>query len=155
MRATLYKNKSDERYLVKDLASIGTYNNLVFKDEEDLVTPTFKVTDSNFSETCNYIYVQELGRYYYIRSRRFSRQCLFLECQVDVLMSFRNEIHEMTGIISRNERLYNLYLNDDKMEMLNYPYYQTLNMKCVEGTPFSMQTNQILLGLVGAVGGGS
>lgn len=66
-------------------------------------------------------------------------------------MSFRDDIHDMTGIISRNERLYNLYLNDDKMEMLNYPYYQTLNMKCVEGTPFSMGTNQILLALVGAV----
>lgn len=151
MRATLYKNHSDERYLVKDLSSIGTYNNLVFKDDEDLVTPTFKVTDSSFSEECNYIYVQDLKRYYYVRSRRYSRQCLFLECQVDVLMSFRNEIHDMTGIISRNERLYNLYLNDDKMEMLNYPYYQTLNMKCVEGTPFSMGTNQILLALVGAV----
>lgn len=151
MRATLYKNKSDERYISKDLESIGTYNNLVFKDDEDLVTPTFKVTDSSFSEECNYIYVRELGRYYYIRSRRFSRQCLFLECQVDVLMSFRNEIHNMTGIISRNERLYNLYLNDDKMEMYNYPFYQTFNMKCVEGTPFSMGTNQILLALVGAV----
>lgn len=151
MIATLYKNHSDERYVSKDLSSIGTYNNLVFKDDEDLVTPTFKVTDSNFSEECNYIYVRELGRYYYIRSRRFSRQCLFLECQVDVLMSFRNEIHDMTGIISRNERLYNLYLNDDKMEMLNYPFYQTLNMKCTEGTPFSMGTNQILLALVGAV----
>ena len=58
---------------------------------------------------------------------------------------------EMTGIISRNERLYNLYLNDDKMEMYNYPFYQTFNMKCVEGTPFSMGTNQILLALVGAV----
>lgn len=151
MRATLYKNHSDERYLNKDLSSIGTYNNLVFKDDEDLVTPTFKVTDSNFSEECNYIYVRELGRYYYIRSRRFSRQCLFLECQVDVLMSFKNDIHNMVGVISRNEKLYNLYLSDDKMEMLNYPYYQTINMRCVEGTPFSMSRNQILLALVGAV----
>ena len=151
MRATLYKNHSDERYLNKDLSSIGTYNNLVFKDDEDLVTPTFKVTDSSFSEECNYIYVRELGRYYYIRSRRFSRQCLFLECQVDVLMSFKDDIHNMVGVISRNEKLYNLYLSDDKMEMLNYPYYQTINMKCVEGTPFSMSRNQILLALVGAV----
>jgi hypothetical protein len=57
----------------------------------------------------------------------------------------------MNAIISRNERLYNLYLSDSKMEMLNYPFYQTLNMKCVEGTPFGMQTNQILLALVGAI----
>lgn len=151
MRATLYKNHSDERYISKDLSSIGTYNNLVFKDDEDLVTPTFKVTDSSFSEECNYIYVQDLKRYYYVRSRRYSRQCLFLECQVDVLMSFASEIHDMTGIISRNERLYNLYLNDNKMEMYNYPYYQTFNMRCTEGTAFNMQTNQILLALVGAV----
>lgn len=151
MRCILYNNKSDERYISKDISELGRYNSLVFKDDEDLVTPTFKVTDSEISEDCNYLYVQDLGRYYYIRSRRFSRQCLFLECQVDVLMSFRSEIHNMTGIISRNERLYNLYLNDDKMEMYNYPYYQTLNMVCVKGTPFSMSTNQILLALVGAV----
>ena len=151
MRAILYTNKSDERYVQKDLTELGRYNSLVFKDEEDMVTPTFKVTDSSFSEDCNYIYVQDLGRYYYIRSRRYSKQCLFLECQVDVLMSFKNEIYNMTGIISRNERLYNLYLSDSKMEMYNYPYYQTINMKCTEGTPFSMGTNQILLALVGAI----
>lgn len=154
MRATLYKNHSDERYVSKDLSSIGTYNNLVFKDDEDLVTPTFKVTDSSFSEECNYLYVQDLGRYYYIRSRRFSRQCLFLECQVDVLMSFSNDIHNMTGIISRNERLYNLYLNDEKMEIYNYPYFQTLNMKCVSGNGFNMKINNICLALVGSVDGG-
>jgi hypothetical protein len=66
-------------------------------------------------------------------------------------MSFRSQLGDMEAIISRNERLYNLYLSDEKMEMLNYPYYQTLNMRCVLGTPFSMSTNQILLALVGAV----
>lgn len=150
MQGTLYVNSSDERYVNKSLSTIGEYN-IVFKSDENSIRPTLKISDSNIPETANYVYLSELNRYYYIRKKRYSKQCIYLECELDPLMSFRSQLGSMEAIISRNERLYNLYLNDDKMEMLNYPYYQTLNMKCVEGTPFSMGTNQILLALVGAV----
>ena len=154
MLGILYNNKSDDKVEDKSLTQLGEYT-IVFKGDENIINPVLKITDSTVSEDANYLYLNELGRYYYIRKKTYSRQCILLECEVDVLMTYKTEIRQMNAIISRNERLYNLYLNDDKMEMYNYPYYQTLNMKCVEGTPFSMGTNQILLGLVGAVGGGS
>lgn len=150
MLSTLYVNKSDDRKVDKDLTVLGEYN-VVFKDDENIINPIIKLTDSTISEDANYIYLSDLHRYYYIRKKTYSRQCIYLECEVDVLYSYRNELRKMNAIISRNQRLYNLYLNDDKMEMYNYPYYQTLNMKCTMGTPFSMGTNQILLALVGAV----
>ena len=150
MQGTLYVNSSDDRYINKTISNIGEYT-IVFKSDEDSIRPTLKISDSNIPETANYVYLSELNRYFYIRNKRYSKQCIYLECELDPLMSFRSQLGSMEAIISRNERLYNLYLNDDKMEMLNYPYYQTLNMKCVEGTPFSMGTNQILLALVGAV----
>ena len=150
MQGTLYVNSSDERYVNKTIANIGTYN-IVFKSDENSIRPTLKISDSNIPETANYVYLSELNRYFYIRNKRYSKQCIYLECELDPLMSFRSQLGSMEAIISRNERLYNLYLSDEKMEMLNYPYYQTLNMRCVLGTPFSMSTNQILLALVGAV----
>ena len=150
MQGTLYVNSSDERYVNKTIANIGTYT-IVFKSDENSIRPTLKISDSNIPERANYVYLSELNRYFYIRNKRYSKQCIYLECELDPLMSFRSQLADMEAIISRNERLYNLYLSDEKMEMLNYPYYQTLNMKCVEGTPFSMSTNQILLALVGAV----
>lgn len=150
MVAKFYKNNSDDRYIDKDISQIGQTDTIYFKDDTNLVNPTLKV-NGDLSSNINYLYIEDLGRYYFIRNKVFSKQCIYLECEVDVLMSFKTEIRDMTGIISRNERLYNLYLNDDKMEMFNYPYYQTLNMTCVEGTPFNMQTNQILLALVGAI----
>lgn len=150
MQGTLYINSSDERYVNKRLSNIGEYT-IVFKSDENSIRPTLKISDSNIPETANYVYLSELNRYYYIRNKRYSKQCIYLECELDPLMSFRSQLGSMEAIISRNERLYNLYLNDEKMEMLNYPFYQTLNMKCVEGTPFKMQTNQILLALVGAI----
>lgn len=150
MQGKLYVNTSDDRYVNKSISNIGEYT-IVFKSDEDSIRPTLKISDSNIPETANYVYLSELNRYYYIRKKRYSKQCIYLECELDPLMSFRSQMGSMEAIISRNERLYNLYLNDDKMEMLNYPYYQTLNMKCVEGTPFRMGTNQILLALVGAV----
>lgn len=150
MQGTLYVNSSDERYVNKSLSNIGEYT-IVFKSDENSIRPTLKISDSNIPETANYVYLSELNRYYYIRNKRYSKQCIYLECELDPLMSFRSQLANMEAIISRNERLYNLYLSDEKMEMLNYPFYQTLNMKCTEGTPFSMGTNQILLALVGAV----
>lgn len=150
MQGTLYVNSSDERYVNKSLSTIGEYN-IVFKSDENSIRPTLKISDSNIPETANYVYLSELNRYFYIRNKRYSKQCIYLECELDPLMSFRSQLANMEAIISRNERLYNLYLSDEKMEMLNYPYYQTLNMRCVLGTPFNMNTNQILLALVGAV----
>lgn len=150
MQGTLYVNSSDERYVNKRLSNIGEYT-IVFKSDENSIRPTLKISDSNIPETANYVYLSELNRYFYIRNKRYSKQCIYLECELDPLMSFRSQLGSMEAIISRNERLYNLYLSDEKMEMLNYPFYQTLNMQCVEGTPFSMQTNQIILALVGAV----
>lgn len=150
MQGILYNNKSDDKVEDKNLTQLGEYT-IVFKGDENIINPVLKITDSEVSEDANYLYLSELGRFYYIRKKTYSRQCILLECEVDVLMTYKAEIREMNAIISRNERLYNLYLNDNKMEMLNYPYYQTLNMTCVEGTPFSMGTNQILLSLVGAV----
>lgn len=150
MQGILYVNTSDDRYVNKNISNIGEYT-IVFKSDENSIRPTLKISDSNIPETANYVYLSELNRYYYIRNKRYSKQCIYLECEIDPRMSFRSQLGDMEAIISRNERLYNLYLNDEKMEMLNYPYYQTLNMTCVEGTPFNMQTNQILLSLVGAV----
>ena len=150
MQGILYVNSSDERYINKSLSNIGEYT-IVFKSDENSIRPTLKISDSNIPETANYVYLSELNRYFYIRNKRYSKQCIYLECELDPLMSFRSQLANMEAIISRNERLYNLYLSDEKMEMLNYPYYQTLNMRCVLGTPFSMDTNQILLALVGAV----
>lgn len=150
MLGILYNNKSDDKVEDKSLTQLGEYT-IVFKGDESIINPVLKITDSSVSEDANYLYLNELGRYYYIRKKTYSRQCILLECEVDVLMTYKAEIRQMNAIISRNERLYNLYLSDSKMEMLNYPYYQTLNMKCVEGTPFSMSRNQILLALVGAV----
>lgn len=150
MQGTLYVNSSDERYVNKSLSNIGEYT-IVFKSDENSIRPTLKISDSNIPERANYVYLSELNRYFYIRNKRYSKQCIYLECELDPLMSFRSQLANMEAIISRNERLYNLYLSDEKMEMLNYPYYQTFNMRCTKGTPFSMGTNQILLALVGAV----
>lgn len=153
MDAIFYQNLSDERYLNKRINAIGRSDSFYFKDDTNIVNPTFKVNYHSITENANYVYIPDVGRYYYIRNKIYSKQCLYLECEVDVLMSFKDNIKLMSAIISRNERLYNLYLSDDKMEIYNYPYYQTINLKCVEGTPFNMGINNILLAIAGSVEG--
>ena len=65
----------------------------------------------------NYAYIEEFARYYFVKSVSVENNKLAvfdLEC--DVLMSFRNDIHGLECIISRNESNYNLMLSDSKMK---------------------------------------
>lgn len=42
-----------------------------------------------------------------------------LECEVDVLMSFKDEIKNRNVIVNRQESKYNLYLDDSKYKVQN------------------------------------
>ena len=50
----------------------------------------------------NYAYIPEFGRYYYIKNiTAFRKGAYIVDLKCDVLMSFREEILHMSGIVSR------------------------------------------------------
>ena len=50
----------------------------------------------------NYAYIPEFGRYYYIKNiTAFRKGAYIIDLKCDVLMSFREEILNMSGIVSR------------------------------------------------------
>ena len=50
----------------------------------------------------NYAYIPEFGRYYYIKNiTAFRKGAYIVDLKCDVLMSFREEILNMSGIVSR------------------------------------------------------
>lgn len=153
--ANFYVNHSDKLKVEKDLSQILTNKTITIIEPVDIFNPVIKLSKEIGSLSFNYLYISDFNRYYFITEPPTWREGFYeVKLHCDVLMSFKRSFYKKQAIIKRNSRNYNLYLNDDHMKMLNYPFYQTFNMKCTEGTPFRMQTNQILLGLVGAVGGG-
>ena len=107
MTAILYNTKSDNREINKSITEISTIDVTLYMDT-NLLKPIFKV--KTFNNNANYIYVPNLGRYYYIDNYTLSNQCVYLHCSVDVLMSFKTQILNNTYLIKRNE-----FLKDNKL----------------------------------------
>ena len=131
MKITFYNNQSDKIVLNKSIIKIGSTHNVKYKDDTTISNPKFYVSIDNFPTTAvNYIYIHEpnnneqdiekmINRYYYVNDVTFSQGYAILDCEVDVLMSFKNEINDVQCVIGRNSKRWNMYLNDDRLEILN------------------------------------
>ena len=104
MQAKFYLNKSDKRYLNKNIEL--KYDNIPLEviTPASVVRPVLKVSSGLIGQSVNYVYVDELERYYYIRNWTMENGYVTLECEVDVLMSFKNAIKEQNVIVSRQQK---------------------------------------------------
>ena len=71
MLLTYYNNKTDKRYINKNLEQISKQDHanpvsVKLLDNTNIVTPTFKMKDQDLYMTANYCYVDSLHRFYYI-----------------------------------------------------------------------------------------
>ncbi|MDD7316764.1 MAG: hypothetical protein PUG55_04985, partial [Bacillales bacterium] len=75
--------------------------------------------------TCNYVYIKEFNRYYYVTDIiSLNRNLWRLNMHVDVLMSFKENIYDINAFITRNEFEYNNLIVDD---LLSYEYDKEVN----------------------------
>lgn len=147
MDATLYFNKSDKRYVDKQLEAI-TYEgsdhiDIEFKEDTSLEDPTFILRTQSKVLTANYIYVPDMNRYYYINDYTVSHQRIYINCHVDVLMSFKKEFKKENVIVARNEKLFDLYLDDNKYKVQDRTCVRTVRF------PSGFTTRNLILGVVG------
>lgn len=147
MDATLYFNKSDKRYVDKELQAI-TYDgsdhiDVEFKEDTSLENPTFILRTQSKVLTANYIYIPDMNRYYYINDYTVSHQRIYINCHVDVLMSFKKEFKKENVIVARNEKLFDLYLDDNKYKVQDRTCVRTVRF------PSGFTTRNLILGVVG------
>lgn len=115
MTITLYQNLSEPHRLDKSLRNEKEYSGNL-KDSSSVVDPSFMIESEYDLSLYNYCYIPEFHRFYYITGIEVIRTNMWaISCHVDVLMSFKTNIRSLSGIISRQEWQYNLYLNDDKL----------------------------------------
>ena len=137
MNGKLYYNKSDKRYVNKELEEVtyikdGQTMNTIsveFIEDSDVINPTLKMTAFTGGLTANYIYLEDLHRYYYIKDWTLSKGYIYIKCHVDVLMSFKDEIMNETVILERQTTEFDLYQDD--------PEYKLTQMVNVRTVPFS------------------
>ena len=113
MTLELYSNSSEYAALDKELELQITLSGIL-REESSIIDPSILVEDlDDYITDINYAYIPEFGRYYFITNIESVRNHLWrLSLHVDVLHTYADGIRANSGIIERNENLYDLQLND-------------------------------------------
>lgn len=142
MTIKLYHNDSDKRTVNKTLTNEGALADAVIIDDTTILEPRLKVRDNGIIMVqYNYCYIADFKRYYYITNITVSNGYILIDCKVDVLMSYANEIKACTGVIARQENVWSGYL-DDSENFTNQ--YNNVSLKAFN-SPFSKTLSYILL----------
>ena len=153
MQITLYKNASENIVVNKTLNEITTMHGTL-REGTSILEPSILIEISNeenyaliddvidndgdeivFNDVadilkCNYAYIHEFNRYYYINDIIVTNNKLYrINMSVDVLMSFKDTYLKLDALISRNEFTYNAKLEDDRMP---YAFFTSVEEQDVE-----------------------
>lgn len=94
----------------------------VLKDECDIHAPTFALhLSGEFPVTCNYMYVSEWNRYYWITSAKFYHGTWEVSGKCDVMASFKTDIGTTQAYILRSASMYDSQLIDNKLSFQATP----------------------------------
>lgn len=119
MSLTMYTNSSDNRAINKNITLLSTVN-CTFKDNTSMETPAIVISREAYNSNCNYVYLSDTGRYYYVVDVEFSKQSVIYKLKVDVLKSFASDILQCEAVALRSATQYNNYLDDPEMSRLAY-----------------------------------
>lgn len=126
MTIKLYNNLSDKIVVDKNITQLGTDLTGTLRENCSVIDPVIKVegiVGSNLPAT-NYAYISEFARYYYITNIVCVGNLFELHMHVDVLMSYRGDIRSNNAVVSRQEKQYNLYLQDGVFKEQANPHYE-------------------------------
>lgn len=114
MKLVLYVCKDSSNVIGKKLDRVKDYN-ITFKGDGDLIRPTIYLTVDGIPK-CNYAYIPEFGRYYFINNITMAKNKLVrLELECDVLESFKDDILKSKAIIIE-DKVGNPWLDDGKYQ---------------------------------------
>lgn len=150
MQLTYYNNKTDKRYLKKNIELLsleGHANpvNIKLVENTSIARPTFKLADKDLYMTANYCYVDSLRRYYFILDREVSNGYAYIKCECDAKMSFAEQLHDIDVLVDRNQWDYNLYQVDDKLALYNFRSQKRVEFP----SGFDENAQEFVLGVIG------
>ena len=128
MDIILYVTTSEKQQINKTLIDGVTFTGSL-RSESSVIKPSFLLEITNPS-SYNYCYIAEFNRYYLITDIVSIRTGLWrIDCTVDVLMSFRNQILALNVIVDRASSDSDTYMSGDvwnttvktKTDIINFP----------------------------------
>ena len=126
---SLFKTASENNRVVKVLTDEKQLSGEL-RNQTSVLNPNIIIETVDNISTYNYAYISEFGRYYYITDIVSVRTNLWgVSLRCDVLMSYKDEIKTITGVIVRQENNPNKLLVDrleriqsnKEIDILYYP----------------------------------
>lgn len=123
---TLQVNNSEKERLDKSITDIATISGTL-REKTSLIDPVIVIEgDLSNYVNCNYMTIQAFNRSYFINNITSVSNNLFeISAHVDVLTTYKTQIRTNDAIIARQEKKWNLYLNDGVFKTYQNPYIVT------------------------------
>lgn len=128
MEVQFYYNQSDYRQVNKILISGENFEGQA-RDDTDVINPSI-IFDTPEILSYNYAYIPVFQRYYTITSKNAYRDGLFeVSFEVDVLMSFRQDIFNLSAVVDKQSMRANgdEYIDDASLVADNIMFTRVLN----------------------------
>lgn len=142
MNIIFYNTTSDKRMLTKVLTDALTLT-VNAKDAVQYKTVVLELSKGTGVASKNYAYIQDFNSYYYVSVKDYENGFLRLTLELDVRMTFANDIKARSGTVARNEFMSNGYLVDGKYQTLCYKEIVT------RAFPVSLNNDSLILITVG------
>lgn len=111
----LYITKSEHNRLYKDLRNKMTLEGTL-RESSSIITPSFIIQAEPIITQYNFCWIEYFQRWYYIQNIISVRNNVWqIECKVDVLVTYRDDILKSTALLnSSTNASYNNYINSGK-----------------------------------------
>lgn len=115
MEIKLYNTTSEKNRLDKTLTTVATLNG-VLKSDSSIINPVIMI-ERNAPTGFNYVKITDFNRYYFVNDIVVNRNKLMtISLNIDVLMSYKDEIKTQNIIIDKSTSDYDLYLRDENLK---------------------------------------
>lgn len=127
MEITLINTSSENNRITKSMYNLLTIVGSC-RDASEIESPSI-MFESNNMLNYNYAWIPDFGRYYFVSNWRVVRNNIITaDFSVDVLMSFKDSILKLNGILSQSENMGSMYLSSpvfnslvkDSTDVLNF-----------------------------------
>lgn len=136
MVITLYKNSSDNNVIDKVLTDPLIIEGHL-RDSSNIETPNINLQGT--VKDYNYCYIPNFYRYYYIENITLQGKITVISCEVDVLMTYKDDIRNSYGLMTKGINFNPYY--DGGYQNENRDTYRQFNFQ----NPFNAEGNIILV----------
>lgn len=147
----LYQNSAEVNRVDKGqyLAPVGSLVGAL-REECSMLTPSIVYQSENVP-TFNYVYIPIFNRYYFVTSlSSVSKNVWRMELNCDVLMTYKNEILLLQGVIGRQEIDFNPLLVDNELPTQNNPIVEVIDIPSDAFNTQSDAGHNFLMTVIGA-----